>query len=144
MQRPRSNHPPAMAHTDREKRPARVSQRFLSALRLAVLVWLPMSSADAIEVKATIKKDPPAEVPLAPIVIEGDAPGPAREQDQLMQKFRETLGSRPDSAVAEHRLANGPLKMTTPLGRLCAEPPPAHLESGLGGTITLAAPCAVF
>jgi hypothetical protein len=109
-----------------------------------VLASLPISSAYAIEAQATIEQGPSVEVPLAPIVIESDAPGPAREQDQLMQKFREALGSRPGSTLAEHQLANGPLEITTPFGRLCAEPPPAHLESGLGGGITLAAPCAVF
>ena len=90
------------------------------------------------------QEDSSAEAPLVPIVIESDAPSPPPGRDQLMSKFREALGGPPDLTVAEHQFTNGPLEITTRFGRLCAEPPPAHLESGLGGDITLAAPCAMF
>jgi len=109
-----------------------------------MLVSLPVSGADAIETPPTIQEEPAAEVPSEPIVIESDAPSPAPGEEELAQKFREALGSVPDSTIAEHQLANGPLVVTTPFGRLCAEPPPRHLESGLGGEITLLAPCTVF
>lgn len=109
-----------------------------------MLVSLPVSGADAIEIPPTIQDEPSAEVPSEPIVIESDAPSPAPGQEQLAQKFRDALGSPPASTITEHQLANGPLEITTRFGRLCAERPPGHLESGLGGEITVLAPCTVF
>ena len=132
----------AMADFESESRPARVPRRIL-ALRLAVLLSVPVSAAHAIEGQTTTAGSS-AELPLAPIVIESDAPSPPVGQDQLMRKFGEALGEPPGLAIAEHQLAHGPLEITTRFGHLCAEPPPAHVESGLGGDITLAAPCAVF
>ena len=132
-----------MAHSDWEKRPARVSQQLLT-LGLAMLLSLPMSGADAIETQTSIQESPPAEIPLPPIVIESTPGSPDLTLDQLMQKFREALGSPPALVISEHQFYNGPLEIVTPFGRLCAEPPPARLESGLGGQINLAAPCAVF
>jgi hypothetical protein len=81
---------------------------------------------------------------VEPIVIESDALTPEPTQDQLMQKFRNTLAQPSALIVAERRLSDGTLELTTRLGHFCARPLPAHLESGLGGDITLAAPCAWF
>ena len=109
-----------------------------------MLLSLPMSGANAIETQTTIQEGPPAEIPLPPIVIESAPASPDLTLDQLMQKFREELGSPPALTISEHQFYNGPLEIITRFGRLCAEPPLAHLESGLGGQINLAAPCAVF
>jgi hypothetical protein len=59
-----------------------------------------------------------------------------------MQKFRDALAQPP--IVAEHRFSDGSLEVTTHFGHFCAKPLPGHVESGLGGDITLAAPCAWF
>ncbi|HTS55346.1 MAG TPA: hypothetical protein VMH26_18915 [Burkholderiales bacterium] len=59
-----------------------------------------------------------------------------------MQKFRDALAQPP--IVAERRFSDGALEVTTRFGHFCAKPPPGHAESGLGGDITLAAPCAWF
>lgn len=133
----------ATANIESQNRPARVSKRIL-ALKLAIVLFLPISGAHAIEAETTTQQGSSAEVPFVPIVIQSDAPSPPPGQDQLLRKFRETLGEPPGLTIAEHQLANGPMEITTRFGRLCAEPPPAHIESGLGGDITLAAPCAVF
>jgi hypothetical protein len=139
----RPGRPQASADIELDNRPARVSKR-MRALRLAIVLSLSVSGAHAIEAQTTPEEGSSAEVPLVPIVIESDALSPPPGRDELMSKFREALGQPPDLTVAEHQVTNGPLEITTRFGRLCAEPPPAHLESGLGGDITLAAPCALF
>jgi hypothetical protein len=85
-----------------------------------------------------------AEIRLAPLVIEGQATNPDPTQDQLVQKFRDALAQPSTLIVAEHRFSDGTLELTTRLGRFCGKPVPAHPESGVGGDITLAAPCAWF
>jgi hypothetical protein len=84
------------------------------------------------------------EVPVEPIVIESDALTLEPTQDQLLQKFRDALGQPPSFVVSERQLAGGLLEVTTRFGRLCVRALPAQLQSGLGGDITLAAPCASF
>jgi hypothetical protein len=83
------------------------------------------------------------EVPAEPIVIESDALTPEPTQDQLLQKFRDALGQPPSLVVSERQLAGG-LEVTTRFGHFCARALPAQVRSGLGGDITLAAPCASF
>ena len=63
--------------------------------------------------------------------------------DQLMQKFRDAL-AEPPLILAEHRFSSGMLEVTTRSGRFCAKTLPGHVESGLGGDITLASPCVWF
>ena len=84
------------------------------------------------------------EVPVEPIVIEGDAIAPEPTLDQLMQKFRDALSQPPSYVVSEQQLAGGLLEIRTRFGRLCARPAPPQVQSGLGGDIALAAPCASF
>jgi hypothetical protein len=85
-----------------------------------------------------------AELRLPPLVIEAQPTNPDPTQDQLMQKFRDALAQPPTLIVAEHRFSDGTLEVTTRLGRFCGKPLLPHVESGLGGDITLAAPCAWF
>jgi hypothetical protein len=59
-----------------------------------------------------------------------------------MQMFA-ALGS-PSFIVSERQLGGGVFELTTRFGRLCARPPPVQLQSGPGGDITLASPCASF
>lgn len=132
----------ATTTSDSDRHLARISQWLSAPLGFAILMCTAVSGAYAIEAQTT--EGSSVEVPLASIVVETDAPTPPPGQDQLMKKFRETLGAPPDLTIAEHQLANGPLEITTRFGRLCAEPPPAQIESGLGGQITVTAPCAVF
>ncbi len=84
------------------------------------------------------------EVPLAPIVVVSDPLTPNPTQDQLIRKFRDALGQPPTLVITEHQLAGGGVQMTTRYGRFCAGPLPGYLQSGLGGDIRLAAPCASF
>ena len=84
------------------------------------------------------------EVPLAPVVVIGEPLNPPPSQDQLLAKFRETLGQPPTLVITEHQFADGAVQMTTRFGRFCAGPPPGYLQSGLGGDIRLAARCASF
>jgi hypothetical protein len=125
---------------------------------MAILGCLAMSWADAQDPKADAVpvdnvgyETQPAtgggssvEFVLAPLVIEGQATSLDPTQDQLMQKFRDALAQPSTLTVAAHGFSDGTLELTTRLGRFCSKPLPAHVESGLGGDITLAAPCAWF
>jgi hypothetical protein len=84
------------------------------------------------------------EIPLDPIVIESDLLEPEPTLDQLLRKFRETLTKPPSFILSERQYAGGTLEVTTRWGRFCARPVPAFAQSGLGGDVTLAAPCAAF
>jgi hypothetical protein len=85
-----------------------------------------------------------SEISVPPISIETDQPVASPTQDQLMPRFRNALGRPLSSSVEARQLVDGALEMTTQLGRFCARPPPAQSQVGVGGTITLAAPCAHF
>ena len=80
---------------------------------------------------------------IPPISIESDEPVASSTKEELRRKFQEKLKQRP-SVPDERRLADGTLEITTQLGRLCARPLPAPIESGVGGNIRLASPCASF
>ena len=80
---------------------------------------------------------------IPPISIESDEAAASSTQEELRRKFHERLKQRP-SVPDERRLADGTLEITTQLGRLCARPLPAPVESGVGGNIRLASPCASF
>ena len=82
-----------------------------------------------------------SEVP--PISIESDQPAAPPTREELKRKFHDALKLR-SSAPEERRLADGTLEITTRLGHFCAKPLPAQAESGVGGNIRLAAPCATF
>jgi hypothetical protein len=84
------------------------------------------------------------EVPAEPIVIEGEPIAPEPTLDQLMQKFREALSQPPSYVVSERQLAGGLMEIRTRFGRFCVRPVPPQVQSGLGGDISLAAPCASF
>ena len=82
-----------------------------------------------------------SEVP--PISIESEQPAAPPTQKELTRRFHDAL--KPLShAPEERRLADGTLEITTRLGHFCAKPLPAQVESGVGGNIRLAAPCATF
>ena len=126
-------------------------QRAVRALGIVIVACLATSFAAAqdsgggVQLKSTMSEDGGVlEVPVEPIVIESDELTPEPTQDQLMQKFRDALGQPPSYIVSERQLASGVLEVTTRLGRLCVRPLPGQLRSGLGGDITLAAPCASF
>jgi len=148
MQQPTPYRLGSSANPDCFETRKRVSQRALQALGAAILGSLAMSwaSAQAREVDAVPvdEPQPSAELRLPPLVIEAQPTNPDPTQDQLMQKFRDALAQPSTLIVAEHRLSDGTLEVTTRLGRFCGKPPFPHLESGLGGDITLAAPCAWF
>ena len=84
------------------------------------------------------------EVPAEPIVIEGEGIAPEPTLDQLMQKFREALSQPPTYVISERQLAGGLMEIRTRFGRFCVRPVPPQVQSGLGGDISLAAPCASF
>jgi hypothetical protein len=79
----------------------------------------------------------------APISIESDQPSPPPTEQQLRRQFREALGARV-SAPEERLLGDGTLEITTQVGRFCAKPSPGQSQSGVGGNVTLAAPCTQF
>ncbi len=130
----------------------RFAQRLVQALGFALCAWLAPSIAGAQDTDggaATSLAAAPAsqesaviEIPVAPIIIESDLPAPQPTLEQLMLKFREALGQPPSFVVSEHQLADGALELTTRFGRFCARPLPAQSQFGVGGHITLAAPCA--
>jgi hypothetical protein len=80
---------------------------------------------------------------ISPISVESDRPAVSPTQEQLRRRFHDALGPAL-SAPEERRLADGTLQITTQLGHFCARPTPVQSQSGVGGNITLAAPCANF
>jgi hypothetical protein len=84
-----------------------------------------------------------AEIPSVPVIEVVVVKTPDPTMDQLMQKFRDAL-AEPPLLLAEHRFSSGMLEVTTGSGRFCAKTLPGHVESGLGGDITLASPCVWF
>jgi hypothetical protein len=84
------------------------------------------------------------EVPSEPIVIESEALAPEPTLDQLMQKFRDALAQPPSYVISERQLAGGLMEIRTRFSRLCVRPMPPQVQSGLGGDISLVAPCASF
>ena len=78
-----------------------------------------------------------------PITIESDQPSPPPSEKELRHRFREPLSPR--ASVPEERvLSDGTVEITTQVARLCAKPSPVQSQSGVGGKITLAAPCVQF
>jgi hypothetical protein len=134
MQQLTANQMPSKANTHSRQRPRRFSQWFMQTLGIAMLACLtPLSEGSSL-----------VEVPLPPIVVVGEPLDLHPTQDQLMRNFRAALGQPPTLVVTEHQFADGSLQMTTRFGRFCAGPPQGYLQSGLGGDIRLAAPCASF
>ena len=84
------------------------------------------------------------EVPLEPVIIEGDGPNAEPTLDQLQRKLGDALARQPGSGLNERRLNDGVLEVTTRFGRFCTRPMPSYLSSGVGGDIGLLAPCAAF
>jgi len=158
MQQPMPDHSPSRANTHSSVECKRAPRRSIHLLGAAILASLTMSwahaqypGADAAAVNGAMHEEQPTTTPapageilLPPLVIESIATNPDPTQDELMQKFRDALAQPPIWAAAEHRFPNGSLDITTRFGHFCAEPPPAHLESGLGGDVTLVAPCVLF
>jgi hypothetical protein len=126
----------------------------MQVLGVAILACLTMSWANAQyrdadappvvnpahEAQPATGGDSSAEVPSVPVIEV--VTNPDLTQDQLMQRFRDELAQPPTLTV--RRFADGALEMTTRFGHFCGKPLPPHFESGLGGDITLAAPCAWF
>jgi negative regulator of sigma E activity len=158
MRQPTPDQLPSRANTHRSQQARRAWQRSMQALGVAILTCLTMSWANAQyrepdalpvdspapEAQPTTQQDSSAEVWLAPVVIESEPMNPEPTQTQLLQKFHDALAQPRIVIVAEHRFSGDALEVTTRFGRFCANPPPGHVESGLGGDITLAAPCALF
>lgn len=110
----------------------------------ALCLTASLASAEVISVDAN-SDQAQIEIPLDPIVIESEALAPEPTLDQLFQNFRDVLGQPPSLLSSERRSNDGTLEVTTRLGRLCAKPlPGSTVRSGLGGDITLAAPCPAF
>ena len=135
-----------------------VARRAISAAMMALLGVAALSAVAAQSPEATTSSVdqstplPPSdgsdgaiiEVPGEPVIIESDAPQPEPTLDQLVQKFRDALAQPPSYIMSERQLAGGLLEIHTRFGRLCARALPGRVQSGLGGDIVLASPCAAF
>jgi hypothetical protein len=84
------------------------------------------------------------EVPVPPVVIEGEAPRLEPTPDELIQRFRESLKAPPSFLSSERRLADGNIEVTTRFGRFCAPSLPVQFLAGVGGDVRLAAHCTSF
>jgi len=104
----------------------------------------PRYASPALDTAPASEEDSTVELRVAPVVVESEALNPRPTLDELMQNFRTALGRPSVSSVSESRLANGALQVTTSLGRFCTTPPSGSIQSGLGGDITLTAPCALY
>jgi hypothetical protein len=62
----------------------------------------------------------------------------------MARRFREKLTAPPSVLESERRLDSGVVEVTTPAGRFCFRPLPDHLQSNLGGSVTLFAPCTSY
>jgi hypothetical protein len=156
MQQPTQDQLTLRANTAAYLQRKGASQRSKQALAMAMLAcfttsWAnarhpdtdaPSVDSPALAAEPTTQAKSPVEVPLVP--IESDVLNPEATREQLMQKFRDALAQPPAWIIAEHRLSDGTLEVTTRLGHFCAKPLLGHVESGLGGDITLAAPCVWF
>ena len=157
MQQPTPNQPLARPNTNLSQAPRNPSRRFMQTLGVATLACLTMSWANAQdgdsgagpldsraqEPQPTMQVGPPVEIPSVPVIEVVVVKTPDPTMDQLMQKFRDAL-AEPPLILAEHRFSSGILEVTTRSGRFCAKTSPGHVESGLGGDITLASPCVWF
>lgn len=138
------------------RRSVLILRRTLSALALAVLGSLAchalaVENAETLPTENLGSPSSPRntdgsviEVPAEPIVIEGEGLAPEPTLDQLMRKFREALSQPPSYVISERQLAGGLMEIRTRFGRFCVRPVPPQVQSGLGGDIALAAPCASF
>jgi len=88
-----------------------------------------------------VQSGPPSDA--APISVESDQPSPPPTEQQVRRRLREALGPR-QGTLEERLLGDGTLEVTTRIARFCAKPSPGPSQSGIGGSITLAAPCAAF
>jgi len=77
-----------------------------------------------------------------PVIIESQPLEPTREE--MARRFREKLTAPPSVLESERRLDAGVVEVTTPAGRFCYRPSPDQLQSNLGGSVTLFAPCTSF
>jgi hypothetical protein len=157
MQQPTPNQPLARPNTNPCQEPKSPSQSFMQTLGVVTLTCLTMSWANsqdgdlqtppvdsrAREPQATMQVASSVEIPSVPVIEVVVVKTPDPTMDQLMQKFRDAL-AEPPLILAEHRFSSGMLEITTRSGRFCAKTLPGHMESGLGGDITLASPCAWF
>ena len=157
MQQPTPNQPLARPNTNSSQEPKSPSQRFMQTLGVTTLTCLTMSWANsqdrdleappvdsrAQEPQPTMQVASSVEIPSVPVIEVVVVKTPDPTMDQLMQKFRDTL-AEPPLILAEHRFSSGMLEVTTRSGHFCAKTLPGHVESGLGGDITLASPCAWF
>ncbi|HTT39955.1 MAG TPA: hypothetical protein VMH32_20085 [Burkholderiales bacterium] len=83
-----------------------------------------------------------AAVQAEPVIIESGPLEPTREE--LAQRFRQQLGEPPSYVVSERQLASGVLEVTTRYARFCVRPTGQAGQSGVGGNITIAAPCFLY
>jgi hypothetical protein len=150
MRRSMRIEPSSTATVHFPRRSSRSLRRLVQALGVATLVCVTMSSTNArydgptVGTQPASQESPLVELPTAPPIVIESAPNPDPTQDQLMQTFRDALGQPSNSSPSERRLSDGTVEVITRFAHLCAKPPLGRLESGLGGEITLAAPCAVF
>jgi len=81
-------------------------------------------------------------VQAEPVIIESELLEPT--QEQLAQRFRQQLGEPPSYVVSERQLASGMLEVTTRYARFCVRPTGPAGQSGVGGNVTIAAPCFLY
>jgi hypothetical protein len=157
MQQPTPNQPLARPNTNLSQEQKSPSRTFMRTLGVATLACLTMSWANAQdrdleappvhsraqEPQPTTQVDSSVEIPSVPVIEVVVVKTPDPTMDQLMQKFRDAL-AEPPLILAEHRSSSGMLEVITRSGRFCAKTSPGHVESGLGGDITLASPCVWF
>ncbi len=77
------------------------------------------------------------------ISVEADQPSLPPTEQQLRRRLRESLG-RPVDTPQERLLGDGTLEITTRVARFCARPSLVQSQTGVGGNVTVAAPCTQF
>jgi len=134
-------------------------QRSVPTLSALVLLSMPIALAPVYAFDATkpaqaqneqiaVDRSGVDEVAIAapddPIVIEAEPLDQPPTQEQLMQRFRDALGSPRSLQLTEHSFAAGGIEVQSRYGRFCLNPSPAPSAGGPGGDVTLASRCAVF
>ena len=150
--------PRAEAKSNFRQRPECELLRIMQALGVAVLACLPTSWANAkyqeaegfgvpkpaLEAPPTNGDSSVVDTSLAPITIESERLYPAPALENSAQRLRDALGPPPILIASERQLADGAMELTTRFGHFCVKPLPGYLQSGIGGTITLAVRCASY
>ena len=81
-------------------------------------------------------------VQVEPVIVESEPLEPTREQ--MVRRFRELLSEPPSFIVSERQFASGVVEVTTRTARFCVRPTGPWAQSGVGGDVTIAAPCFLY